>query len=415
VTIKLSEKSFDVLIIGAGPAGTSAAIELGKSGLSVALLEKATFPRDKTCGDALSVDVVNQLAMLSPELASDFDKLECKTPSYGVSIFSPNRHQVDIPFVYKGAKTPGYICKRLDFDNLLAQQLKKFPSVQLFENCKVDIVETQYQKIVAQTTLGIFSGKMLIAADGSHSIVSKKLTLNKKDKKHSSAGLRIYYEGITSFHHENFIELYFFQDILPGYLWIFPLPDNKANVGIGMLSSAVSEKNVDLKKVLQHILSTDLRFKERFQNAKPLETVKGYSLPLGSKKRVLSGDHFLLAGDAASLIDPFSGEGIANAIRSGRVAAAHIVKCFKESDFSKAFNTQYDTEIYRRMWKELQLSRALQRLCSYPRLFNFIVRKANQNKEVHELLVDALANSDKKKKLLQPGFYYRLLFNKKVT
>lgn len=414
MAIKLSEKKFDVLIVGAGPAGAAAAMELGRSGLSVAVLEKAKFPRDKTCGDALSVDVVNQLSMLSPELAAAFDKLECKTPSYGVSIFSPDRHQVDIPFVYKGSKTPGYICKRLDFDNLLIQQLKQFPSVQLFENCKVEIIETQYEKIVAQTSLGIFSGKMMIGADGAHSIVTRKMALHKMDKKHSSAGLRVYYEGITEFHTENFIELHFFQDILPGYLWIFPLPDNRANVGIGMLSSAVSQKNVDLKKVLQHILSTDARFKERFEKAKPLETVKGYSLPLGSKKRALSGDHFLLAGDAASLIDPFSGEGIANAIRSGRVAAAHTLRCFKEANFSKAFNLQYDEEIYRRMWKELRLSRALQRLCSYPWLFNFIVRKANKNKEVHELLVGALAQTDKKKKLLQPGFYYRLLFNKKI-
>jgi flavin-dependent dehydrogenase len=181
-----------------------------------------------------------------------------------------------------------------------------------------------------------------------------------------------------------------------------------------MLSSVISKKNVDLKKVLQRLLTTDPRFKERFQNAKPLETVKGYNLPLGSKKRNLSGDHFLLTGDAASLIDPFSGEGIANAIRSGRVAAAHTLKCFQHSDFSKAFNAQYDEEIYRRTWKELKLSRMLQRLCSYPSLFNFIVKKANQNKEVHQLLVDALAFTDKKKKLLQPGFYYRLLFNKKI-
>jgi geranylgeranyl reductase family protein len=411
----LSEKRFDVLIIGAGPAGAAAAIELGRSGLAVAVLDKAKFPRDKTCGDALSVDVVNQLSMLAPDLATSFQKFERKVPSYGVTIYSPGHHRVDIPFVYKGAKTAGYICTRLDFDNLLFEHLKNFPNVQVFENCKVEIVETQYEKIVVRSSMGIFNGKMLIGADGAHSIVARKMALHKTEKEHNSAGLRIYYEGVKAFHSENFIELYFFREILPGYLWIFPLPDNKANVGIGMLSSEVSRKNVDLKKILQHFLTTDQRFKERFQNAKPLETVKGYNLPLGSKKRNLSGDHFLLTGDAAALIDPFSGEGIANAIRSGRVAAAHTLKCFQHSDFSKAFNLQYDEEIYRRMWKELKLSRTLQRLCRYPSIFNFIVKKANRNKEVHQLLVDALAHTDKKKKLLEPGFYYRLLFNKKIS
>jgi geranylgeranyl reductase family protein len=414
VVIQLSEKRFDVLIVGAGPAGTAAAIELGRSGLAVAVLEKAKFPRDKTCGDALSVDVINQLSLLAPELATSFQRFESKTPSFGVSIYSPGHHRIDIPFIYKGVKSAGYICKRLDFDNLLLEYLKKFPSVQVFENCKVEIVEAQYEKIAVQTSLGIFSGKMLIGADGARSIVAKKLALHKTDKEHNSAGLRIYYEGITSFHPENFIELYFFREILPGYLWIFPLPGNKANVGIGMLSSVISKKNIDLKNVLKRLLTTDPRFKERFKNAQPLETVKGYNLPLGSKKRNLSGDHFLLTGDAASLIDPFSGEGIANAIRSGRVAAAHTLKCFQHFNFSKAFNAQYDQEIYRRMWKELKLSRTLQQLCRYPFLFNFIVKKATQNKEVHQLLIDALAFTDKKKKLLQPGFYYRLLFNKKI-
>ncbi len=71
-------KKFDVVIVGAGPAGASCAIRLGKSGLKVALLEKSAFPKDKTCGDALSVDVINQLSMLSEKLGEDFKSLENK-------------------------------------------------------------------------------------------------------------------------------------------------------------------------------------------------------------------------------------------------------------------------------------------------------------------------------------------------
>jgi flavin-dependent dehydrogenase len=158
------------------------------------------------------------------------------------------------------------------------------------------------------------------------------------------------------------------------------------------------------------LLSTDERFRNRFQFAKALETVKGFGLPLGSKQRQLSGDRFLLTGDAASLIDPFSGEGIGNAIRSGRVAASHIVNCFKKKNFSAAFNLEYDREIYRRMRKELQLSRRMQKLCRYPFLFDFIVRKANHNAHVRQLLIDSLSNIDKKKSLTHPMFYYRMLF-----
>ena len=93
--------------------------------------------------------------------------------------------------------------------------------------------------------------------------------------------------------------------------------DGKANVGIGMLSSHISQKKINLKVVLQKLIETHPQLKDRFINAKALESIKGFGLPLGSKKRRLSGDRYVLTGDAASLIDPFSGEGIGNAIRSG--------------------------------------------------------------------------------------------------
>ena len=166
---------------------------------------------------------------------------------------------------------------------------------------------------------------MIIGADGAHSVVAKYLGTTTIERKHHSAGLRVYYENITSFHPDRYIELYFFNEILPGYLWIFPLPDNKANVGIGMLSDTITKKKINLRETLEKLMRTHPALKERFQYARPLETVKGFGLPLGSKQRKISGDRILLAGDAASLIDPFSGEGIGNAIRSGRVAAEHVL------------------------------------------------------------------------------------------
>jgi menaquinone-9 beta-reductase len=131
---------------------------------------------------------------------------------------------------------------------------------------------------------------------------------------------------------------------------------------------------------------------------------------LGSKLRNISGERFLLTGDAASLIDPFSGEGIGNAIRSGRVAAEHILTCFDQQNFSAEYNLAYDKEIYRRMWKELKVSHSLQKLCRYPWLFNFVVKKGNQSKYLKQFLVEALANVEIKRLLTRPAFYYRMLF-----
>lgn len=407
----MAEQTFDVVIVGAGPAGASCAIKLANSGLKVALLDKATFPRDKTCGDALSVDVINQLSMLSGALAKDFETLENKIPSYGVKIFSPDHNYIDIPFIYKGVKSCGYISPRMNFDNLLFQHVRLNSNIHIYENCTVTQIVVKDDKAELQTSQGNFTAEIVVGADGAHSVVSKYLGDIKVEKEHYSAGLRVYYEGVTSFHEENFIELHFFKKILPGYLWVFPLADNKANVGIGMLSSTVSKKKVNLKEVLQNLLQTHPHLKERFANAKPLETIKGYGLPLGSKKRNISGKRFLLTGDAAALIDPFSGEGIANAIRSGRVAAEHIITCFNEKNFSAAVNKRYDKEIYRRMWKEFTISRTLQHVVTYPVLFNFVIKKARQSKYLQKFLIEALANADKKKKILwKPSFYFRMFF-----
>ncbi len=407
----MSEKVFDVVIVGAGPAGSSCAIKLANSGLKVALLDKASFPRDKTCGDALSVDVVNQLPMLSENLAAAFSKMQDKIASYGVKIFSPDHNHIDIPFIYKGSKSHGYISTRMSFDNLLFSEAKQTKNVSVYENCTVSGVEVKDNKTIIQTTTGLFESAIVVGADGAHSTVSKFLGDIKVEKNHYSAGLRVYYENVASFHEENFIELHFFKDILPGYLWIFPLADNKANVGIGMLSSTVSKKKVNLKETLTKLLQTHPHLVDRFKDAKALETIKGYGLPLGSKKRNLSGERFLLTGDAAALIDPFSGEGIANAIRSGRVAADHLIACSKEQNFSAAYNKAYDKEIYRRMWNEFKISRTLQNVVRYPRLFNFVIKKARQSKYLQKFLIEALAEVEKKKKILyRPAFYFRMLF-----
>ena len=92
----MSDKEFDVLIVGAGPAGAACAMVLAQTGLSVAILDKAAFPRDKTCGDALSVDVINQLSTLSPVLASSFAEFKRKNSTYGIRVYSPDRAHIDI-------------------------------------------------------------------------------------------------------------------------------------------------------------------------------------------------------------------------------------------------------------------------------------------------------------------------------
>jgi len=407
----METQDFDVIIVGGGPAGSACAIKLGNSALRVAIIDKAGFPRDKICGDGLSIDVINQLPMLSPALAEAFGSFEHKNQSNGIRLFSPDTNFIDIPFYYKHQKSHGFVSQRYNFDNLLFQHAKTYSNVTTFEECQLAQVSYENDAVLLKTSEGNMTCKMVIGADGAHSAVAKCLGDSKVDKSHFCAGLRMYYDGVPAFDEHNYIELYFYKDILPGYLWIFPLADNKANVGIGVLSSVAAKKKINLKERLQHYINTHPKLKERFKNAKPMETVKGFGLPLGSKKRNISGDRFLLLGDAAGLIDPFSGEGIGNAIRSGRIAAEHLAASFQQNNFTAAFNKSYDKEIYQRMWKEFRISRTLQQVICIPWAFNFVIRQANRSKYLHKFLIDALADIEKKRTVLRnPGFYLRMLF-----
>ena len=407
-----SNNNYDVLIIGAGPAGCACAYQLAKSDLKIALLEKGSFPRDKICGDALSADVVNQLYKMDATLAEIFLKQKPKEASNGIRFFAPNHKSLDVSFTNQEYKeAAGFVMKRLDFDHFFVEQIKNLPNITVVENCNVTSLENKENQVTVKTTTSRFNATLIVGADGANSIVNRKLTNNQIDKKHHSAGLRQYFENVTGLNETGFIELHFYKEILPGYFWIFPLPDNRANVGLGMLSSEISKQNINLKERFTHLINNHPNLKERFKNATPLESIKGFGLPLGSKKKQLSGDRFLLLGDAANLIDPFTGEGIGNAIRSGRIAAEHIKTTFKTNQFDANFNKKYDTKIYQAMWKELRVSKSLQNLLKYPWLFNFLVKKANKNKSVQLLLTSMLDDVDLKKELIKPSFYVKLLFN----
>jgi geranylgeranyl reductase family protein len=395
--------------MGAGPAGAACALSLAASGLRIAVLDKATFPRDKICGDALSVDVVNQLDRLSPALSEEFEEFARKTPSYGVRIIAPSLQHIDIPFEKDGRQQCGYVCSRMDFDHMLFRHMKAIKGISVFENTTVQAIAMKAGAVELQLQREAISAGMVVGADGAQSMVARQLAGQRMQRRHHSAGLRMYFENVGGFNDGNFIELYFLKDILPGYLWVFPLSGGRANVGIGMLSSVAAEKHSSLRETMLTHLSECPGLSERFRDAKALERPRGFGLPLGSIRRPLSGERYLLTGDAAGLIDPFSGEGIGNALRSGRFAAAHIAQCFQHQDFSAHFNKAYDRAIYKAMMPELRLSHHMQKLSRYSSLLNFVVKKAGQNPAVHETLVKALAHVEVKSLLLNPKFYLQLL------
>ncbi|GAB4417127.1 MAG: geranylgeranyl reductase family protein [Bacteroidia bacterium] len=402
----------DVIILGAGPAGSTCALNLQEQGLRVLLLDKATFPRDKICGDALSGKVISVLRYSAPAAAEALHAFEATQGSWGIRFVAPGREVLDIPFrsTQTQAHPPGYVSRRIDFDHFLLQQLRPHPGFRLIEGFRAQHIEEIPGGIRVSDGRQICEAPLLVGADGAHSLAAKYLHPGGIDRAHHSAGVRAYYRGVTGFHPQAFIELHFIRELLPGYFWVFPLPGGAANVGLGMLSGDMEGQRINLRERLLKIVATHPDIAPRFRQAQLEGPVQGFGLPLGSQQRPLSGRRILLTGDAGALIDPFSGEGIGNAMISGRLAAQQIATCFETADYSDEALRRYDEAVYRKLGSELRLSYHMQRLVRYPWLFDFVARKANRNDALRTMFTMMFENLDMRKELSRPGFYWRLLF-----
>jgi geranylgeranyl reductase family protein len=408
----------DVCILGAGPGGSTAALHLANKGISSVLLDKAVFPRDKVCGDALSGKVVSELKRINPRLVAKLDASAIQLPSWGIHFIAPNLHRLSIPFKYRYNKTsdqtPGYLSRRVDFDNFLVEEVRQRSEIDFREGVEINRFERQNNRITLISAQGhpLLSTRLLIVANGAQSAFTRHVAGIRMEPEHHCAGLRAYYEGVEGLDKDGFIELHFFRNFLPGYFWIFPLPNGFANVGVGILSESISRRRVNLKKEMLHMIATHPQLRTRFAGARLQGDILGYGLPLGSRKRPLSGENFLLVGDAASLIDPFSGEGISNAMISGRWAAEQAEKSLQSGNFSASFLGHYDTSVYNRLGKELSLSRRMQQMLRYPWLFNLVANRAARNPTLAETLSCMFLDLDLRQRLKQPSFYFKLLFNR---
>lgn len=403
----------DVAIVGAGPAGASTAIGLKKTPLRVAVFDKAKFPRDKVCGDALSIKISEAMRQLSPDLPQKFEHFAEKVCTNAVKIVSPSNDCLEIVFKPKkhfSGSTIGYVSRRIDFDNFLVEQFRNAPNITFYENTPIDAVQVHREYIELQAKGHSVRAKIAVAADGAHSIIAKRLANFKVDDGHYSAAVRAYIKGMADPRPENYVEFYLLGDLRPGYLWIFPLPNGLANVGLGMLSAALRRKRINLREKLIEILRTHPQLASRFRHAEIVGDIKGFGLPLGSKRYNISGERFLLTGDAASLIDPLTGEGIGEAMLSGAFAAKHILNCFKAQDFSASFNKQYDEMVYGRLMPSFRLHSVLQKVAATPFLVNLLVRKVGRSEYLKDTVAGMVENFELRKRLGQPSFYLRLLF-----
>ncbi len=407
----------DVSIVGSGPAGAIAALFLAKEGISCTLIDKAKFPRDKICGDGISGWVLSVLAKLDKDILLRLNEQPFLLHSYGIRVVAPNCKQLDLPFLDSNELgediPPGYIAKRIDFDNFLIEEIKKKKEIDLLENTEIVNQSISAEGVTLQTKQGDeIKSKIVIFANGATSAFMKQPGGIIKEKKNTMTGIKTYFKGVTGFHEKNYVELIFLKDLLPGYFWIFPLPGGLANVGVGLDQHRISKRKINLKKLMLEAIDTVPYLQERFKNAEQVSKIQAYGLPLWDKKRSISGERYMLAGDTANLIDPVTGEGIGHAALSGMFAAAQAKRSLETDNFSASFMEQYENDLNAKIGKELSISSKIPRFIKYPWLFNMVVNKASNSKTLQETLTLAMTDLEVRKKLKEPSLYLKVLFGK---
>ena len=339
----IASSTADVIVVGAGPAGSSTAAYLAMAGLDVLVLEKAAFPREKVCGDGLTPRAVRELITLGIPTPEEDGWIK----NHGLRIVGGGV-RLQLPWPDLASFPPyGLVRTRLDFDDILAKHAVKH-GARLLESTNVTgpVLDDRTGSIIGVRAKAMdvdghptgeeltYHAPLVVAADGNSSRLSMSMNRPIRDDRPLGVAVRTYY---TSPRHdddylESWLELWSRGDtgqkiLLPGYGWIFGVGDGTSNVGLGILNTSAAFGKVDYRDILKRWVDT-LPAEWTFNDETMTSPVRGAVLPMGFNRQPHYDKGLLLVGDAGGMVNPFNGEGIAYAMESGRLASEVIAQAF---------------------------------------------------------------------------------------
>jgi geranylgeranyl reductase family protein len=394
----------DVAVVGAGPGGSSAASWLAQAGLDVILVDKAEFPRDKTCGDAISaraVHVLDKLGVLEAVQRAGY-LVE------GITVTSPAGVRMWTGFPDEPPfRHTAYVIRRYELDHLIQQRaIERGARFRGGFHVTGVAATADGVRIRGNDPTGESSllARMAIVAVGANIPLLRRLDLLPQPVGFSFAA-RAYYRGLSAVDHN--IQLRFDGVPLPGYGWIFPLSDDSANVGAGYYRRTADTPSTPVAALRDFLAHPSI--KPQFERAERLGPIKGFPLRTDFHRSPTYGPRTLLVGEAAGLVNPFTGEGIDYALESGEMAAKTILRAFADGQFGVDRLRGYDRALRHRFQHTFLFTHLLRRVFMNDGLLDPLIRAADRWPAVATRLIRILSSYESPLTAFSPVMLARVL------